>query len=107
MQIPMDEFKQKLRGILAEGHPEINEPLVFKPEPAQSKYAGEPYDPGCGNYASQLPGVVMYAEDAGMSPADYVRREEGTYNPESNHFLCDMCYIQAGQPTSPAGWKCP
>jgi hypothetical protein len=33
--------------------------------------------------------------------------EEGTMNRENGHFLCNMCYIKAGMPTSPTGWKCP
>lgn len=40
-------------------------------------------------------------------PASYVRSEEGTYNPKNGHFLCTECYIRAGQPSSPAGWKAP
>jgi len=37
----------------------------------------------------------------------YVRSEEGTYNPVNGHFLCDACYIKAGMPTAPGGWRCP
>ena len=33
--------------------------------------------------------------------------EEGTLNRENGHFLCNMCYIKAGMPSSPYGWKCP
>jgi hypothetical protein len=38
---------------------------------------------------------------------DFVRKEEGTFNQENGHFLCDPCYIKAGQPSSSSGWVCP
>lgn len=81
--------------------------LEWHDEPEKSEFTGEPFDPGCGRYASQIPGLGEFAEDANLSRADYVRREEGTYNPDTNHFLCDACYITAGMPTSSTGWKCP
>jgi hypothetical protein len=34
----------------------------------------------------------------GRMRADYVRREEGTFNRENGHFLCDRCYISHGMP---------
>jgi hypothetical protein len=45
----------------------------------------------------------------GMTPDDYVRCEEGTYNHENGHFLCTHCYIKAGQPSRPypGRWRCP
>ena len=42
-----------------------------------------------------------------ISPDDYVRREEGTYNPQTNRFACTSCYIDAGEPTTATGWKAP
>lgn len=33
--------------------------------------------------------------------------EEGTLNRENGHFLCNECYIKAGMPSSPTGWRCP
>jgi hypothetical protein len=30
--------------------------------------------------------------------AIFVKREEGTYNPETGWFWCTACYIKAGQP---------
>lgn len=33
--------------------------------------------------------------------------EEGTLNTENGHFLCNACYIAAGMPSSPSGWRCP
>lgn len=43
----------------------------------------------------------------GITPDDYVRSEEGTYNRENGHFLCTGCYVKAGMPSSPTGWKAP
>lgn len=37
----------------------------------------------------------------------YVIENEGTYNQINGHFLCTICYIKNGQPSSPSGWKCP
>lgn len=42
-----------------------------------------------------------------MTPDEFVRREEGTYNRENGHFLCTECYFKAGMPSSPRGWKAP
>ena len=41
------------------------------------------------------------------SPSDYVRHEEGTYNPVNGHFTCTECYIAIGMPTQEGGWKAP
>ena len=37
--------------------------------------------------------------------ADYVRGEEGTYNPMNGLFRCTSCYILIGMPSSPRGWR--
>ena len=42
-----------------------------------------------------------------MTPDEYVRAEEGTYNPDNGHFLCTPCYVAAGMPSSKYGWVCP
>lgn len=85
------------------------EPLTWLDEPTDpAQRKDEPWDPGCGRYASDIATYATYAQDLGLVISEYVRREEGTYNPNTNHFLCDMCYIRAGQPTaSGRGWKCP
>jgi hypothetical protein len=64
-------------------------------------------DPQCGRTPDQIDVYVSYAEYEGITPDEYVWREEGTLNMENGHFLCDDCYIKAGMPTSPTGWKCP
>lgn len=43
----------------------------------------------------------------GLSPLQFVESQEGTYNPYNGHFLCTACYIKAGMPSSPKGWKAP
>lgn len=70
-------------------------------------FRSQPFDPRCGRHPSEIPVYVDYARDYGLSPDAYVRQYEGTYNHENGHFLCDECYIAAGMPSSPTGWKCP
>lgn len=41
------------------------------------------------------------------SPADYVSKEEGTFNSENGHFACTECYVRIGAPSSPHGWVAP
>lgn len=39
---------------------------------------------------------------------EYIRKEEGTYNPSTNLFACDICYILLGQPgglTEQTRWR--
>lgn len=47
------------------------------------------------------------AEFTDQQVLDVAWSEEGTLNRENGHFLCNMCYIKAGMPTSPSGWTCP
>lgn len=53
---------------------------------------------GCGKSPSRLEEYWEPAADESMSPAQYVRRSEGTFNRENGHFWCTRCYIAAGQP---------
>jgi hypothetical protein len=62
---------------------------------------------GCSKHPNELEEYVLIAKEEGMTPDDYVRDQEGTYNPENGHFLCTPCYINAGMPSSPRGWKAP
>lgn len=77
---------------------------------------------GCMKHPVDLP---EYLELAADSEDDYIRitglpdderrkiavrsvqREEGTYNRENGHFLCNACYIIEGMPTSDRGWVTP
>ena len=38
-------------------------------------------------------------KESWQSHDEYVIAEEGTYDPESEQFLCDACYIKLGQPS--------
>jgi hypothetical protein len=78
----------------------------------------EPFDPNCGQYARDMVYLDTFIFESQQDfeangPAtpemrvNYVRREEGTFNPANGHFLCDACYIAAGQPSSRNGWTCP
>lgn len=65
-------------------------------------------DPRCGRKPSELDEYVDAAKEEGyISAAAYVMDNEGTLNRENGHFLCTTCYIKAGMPSSPQGWKCP
>lgn len=77
-----------------------------------------PFDPVCNRYAAEMEDYDSFifesAEDEEANgPATpemreaYVLREEGTYNHQNGHFLCDGCYIAKGMPSGPSGWVCP
>lgn len=65
-----------------------------------------PYDPMCQRTAEEMEYLDAFREE-GESRSEYVLHNEGTLNRENLHFLCDECYIAAGSPSSPTGWKCP
>ncbi len=65
-----------------------------------------PFDPLCERYAKDMPDYD-WALGEGETREHYVIHYEGTYNYMNGHFLCDRCYIAAGQPSSANGWKCP
>lgn len=65
---------------------------------------------GCNKPAEKIEKYIEGAEDLGISLAEYVETEEGTYNPANGHFLCTDCYIKAGMPANPYpgnGWVAP
>jgi hypothetical protein len=74
---------------------------------------GEPYCFRCGRPASSFHEYqVMSADGFGNEDAaTYVREDEGTYNPATNRFACDECYIAigmpVGEPGNDYGWKAP
>lgn len=75
----------------------------------------KPFDPMCGKFAADMEDLDYYIREAEDDDREitpemrerFVRSEEGTYNPENGHFLCNQCYIVAGTPSSPSGWRCP
>lgn len=62
---------------------------------------------GCRKYAGELEEYIGMGKIEEMTPDEFVRSEEGTYNPQSGHFLCTKCYIEAGMPSSRHGWCAP
>ena len=62
---------------------------------------------GCQKHPSELSEYNPLVTGATLTAAQYVRREEGTYNPSNGHFLCTSCYIDQGMPIHPIGWTCP
>lgn len=62
---------------------------------------------GCGKKPEELDEYVEPATAYGMTIEDYIWEEEGTLNKRNGHFLCTPCYVRAGMPTAPRGWKAP
>ncbi len=67
---------------------------------------GDPVCVKCGKKPHQ---ILEYTATSGAwgpgeyhSPADYVRDQEGTYNPDNGHFFCTACYVEAGMPLGKA-----
>lgn len=52
----------------------------------------------CGKSPCEIEEYVDYAKIEGMTPEEYVRQEEGTYNSQNGHFWCTGCYIKIGMP---------
>ena len=53
---------------------------------------------GCNKTPDQISEYVNMGEEEDMTPEEFVRKEEGTYNKANGHFWCTACYIDAGQP---------
>ena len=79
-------------------------------------HVDDPEDPicmGCVRRPQEIPIYVEFAEweakecERSITPTKYVQENEGTFNWNNGHFLCDECYIKNGQPSSPTGWTCP
>lgn len=62
---------------------------------------------GCNKPPAELEEYSPDSTGELMTPDEYVWFSEGTLNTENGHFLCTECYIDAGMPTSPSGWKAP
>jgi hypothetical protein len=84
------------------------------PTDADEGYCGNckaftgPFCVGCGRRPHEIGVYVDCAATEEITPDEYVRREEGTYNPATGHFLCDECYIRAGMPVGTDGrWVAP
>lgn len=88
--------------------------MTMKTIPCRTHTHEGPYDPLCKRPAEDIPSVVAFAKDNGLTPAEFVRQEKGTYNPQTRHFLCDECFIAeenrrgarlVGANGTP--WRCP
>lgn len=66
---------------------------------------GEPYCFRCGKPASSF--SAYDDEDGIYTRVEMVHIEEGTWNPATNRFACDGCYIAIGMPAGPNGWRAP
>ena len=62
---------------------------------------------GCDKAPNEIGEYIEMAGIEEITPEQYVRSEEGTFNPENGHFACTTCYIGMGMPSSPRGWKAP
>lgn len=62
---------------------------------------------GCSRHPDEIAEYSPAMTETTLSPAEYVRREEGTYNRRNGHFLCTACYVSHGMPSSPGGWVAP
>lgn len=56
----------------------------------------------CGLEPHELKSVNKFAKENGMTPEEFVRELEGTYNKETELFYCDDCYIKLGMPLGKA-----
>ncbi len=65
----------------------------------------EPQCRGCDRAPDQILEYVARCEGEGghfRSPADLVRRDEGTYNRSTGRFWCTSCYFARGMPSGTA-----
>ena len=53
---------------------------------------------GCHKEPNEIPEYVSMAKIERLTPGEYVREQEGTYNPNNGHFWCTECYIREGMP---------
>lgn len=56
----------------------------------------------CGKAPEEIDEYVDMGEVEGLTPEEFVRQEEGTYNPETGMFYCTACYIKIGMPLGTA-----
>lgn len=61
----------------------------------------------CNKRPDEIEEYLEASAEENLMPDEYVRREEGTYNPDNGHFACTECYIRIGMPSSPRGWIAP
>jgi len=52
-----------------------------------------------------IPEYADHAKADNMEVHNWVQLEEGTFNHKLQLFVCTLCYIAIGMPSSPRGWK--
>jgi hypothetical protein len=57
---------------------------------------------GCNKIPALIQEYVVCARNDDITPDEYVRREEGTLNPDNGHFWCTECYSEVGMPSGKA-----
>lgn len=57
---------------------------------------------GCGRTPDEISEYVSIAKCEKMTPEEFVREEEGTFNEKTGLFWCTSCYIKAGEPIGKA-----
>lgn len=63
----------------------------------------------CGREPEQIGEYRSGARGTGLTPTEWMQEEEGTYNPETDHFACTRCYLEVGMPVRGDGrrWVAP
>lgn len=61
----------------------------------------------CNREPKDIPEYRDDYKEYGASSPDAMAREDGTFNPDSNSFVCTECYVGIGCPSSPHGWTAP
>lgn len=56
----------------------------------------------CGKQPHEIEEYTYYAKENEMTPEEFVRQQEGTYNPETQLFYCTECYFRVGMPLGTA-----
>lgn len=56
----------------------------------------------CGRTPDKIDEYIEMAEIEDMTPEEYVRTEEGTFNHITEMFYCTECYINIGMPLGTA-----
>ncbi len=56
----------------------------------------------CKKEPKDLGSVVYFASLENMEPDEFVKENDGTYNPTTEEFFCNTCYISVGMPLGTA-----
>lgn len=56
----------------------------------------------CKREPKDLGSVVYHAKVEEMEPDEFVKEFDGTYNPQTEEFFCNTCYINIGIPLGTA-----